>query len=108
MELCDAIKSRRSMYNFKSDEIADDLILKVLEAGTMAPSAFNSQPWALILVKDPLLRIEMAKMREKIPRQKRAIETAPLAVVVCYKPNEKLGEDVFHLALQRLRRCFLC
>lgn len=95
MDLYDAIRSRRSVYNFKSDEVADDIIFRVLEAGTMAPSAFNSQPWEFILVKDPEIKQEIALMREKIPRQKRALETAPLLLVVCYKPNEKLGDDVF-------------
>ncbi|RLG34711.1 nitroreductase family protein [Methanosarcinales archaeon] len=95
MDLYDAIRSRRSVYNFKSDEVADDIILRVLEAGTMAPSAFNSQPWEFILVKDPEIKQEIALMREKIPRQKKALETAPLLLVVCYNPNEKLGDDVF-------------
>jgi len=95
MDLYDVIKSRRSVYNFKSDEIADDVILRVLKAGTMAPSALNSQSWVFILVKDPAIRQEIALMREKIPRQKKALETAPLLLVVCYKPNEKLGEDIF-------------
>ena len=29
-----------------------DLILKVLEAGRIAPSAFNSQPWHFIVVEN--------------------------------------------------------
>ncbi|VUT28118.1 MAG: dihydropteridine reductase [Candidatus Syntrophoarchaeum sp. GoM_oil] len=95
MELYDVINSRRSIYNFKSDEVADEVILRVLEAGTMAPSAFNTQPWEFILVKDPATKIEIAKMREKILRQKRAIETAPMLLIVAYTPNEKLGDDSF-------------
>ena len=79
MELYDAIGSRRSVYNFKSDEVADELILRVLEAGTMAPSAFNTQPWEFILVKDSATRIE----------------TAPMLLIVAYTPDEKLGDDIF-------------
>lgn len=45
MELMDAIKGRRSIRKFTSEEVSRELIDKVLEAATWAPSAQNLQPW---------------------------------------------------------------
>ena len=50
--LVEAIYSARSIRRFRPDPVPDELILKVVEAGTMAPSATNAQPWAFVVVRD--------------------------------------------------------
>lgn len=56
MELSDAIKKRRSIRKFLDKKIPADVLLKIIDAGRLAPSAKNQQPLELIIVKDKKLR----------------------------------------------------
>lgn len=53
MDCLEAIVSRRSCRNFKSDPIEKDKIYKLLEAAIHAPSPANKQPWEFIVVTNP-------------------------------------------------------
>src|SRR5256714_9107626 len=50
--LCEAMYTARAIRRFKSDPVPQELILQVIEAGTMAPSAANGQPWIFVVVRD--------------------------------------------------------
>jgi len=50
--LFEAMYTARAIRRFKPDPVPDALILEVIEAGTMAPSAANGQPWAFVVVRD--------------------------------------------------------
>jgi nitroreductase len=52
MEVLHAIRTRRSVREFKQKKIERDKIEKILEAGRWAPSAKNRQPWKFIVVED--------------------------------------------------------
>jgi nitroreductase len=43
----------RAMRRLKPDPVPDELIWKILEAGTKAPSGSNSQVWRFVVVRDP-------------------------------------------------------
>ncbi|MFX0055366.1 MAG: nitroreductase family protein [Promethearchaeota archaeon] len=45
MSIDDAIKGRRSIRDYKDDEVPEDLIRQIIEAATFAPSAKNGQQW---------------------------------------------------------------
>ena len=45
MDLFGAIKGRRSCRAFLPDPIAEEAVMKILEAATWAPSPLNAQPW---------------------------------------------------------------
>lgn len=51
--LFDIMYSLRSMRRLKPDPVPDELIQRIIEAGTMAPSGGNEQGWHFIVVKDP-------------------------------------------------------
>jgi nitroreductase len=51
--LFETMFSLRSMRRLKPDPIPQDVLDKVLAAGTQAPSGVNSQPWAFVAVQDP-------------------------------------------------------
>ncbi len=53
MDVFKAIESRRSIRKYKDQRIPDDLLHKILEAGQLAPSAANRQPWGVIVVRSP-------------------------------------------------------
>src|SRR5205807_8874396 len=52
METWEAITSRRNVREFSDRAIADADLERVLEAGRIAPSSQNHQPWDFIVVTD--------------------------------------------------------
>ena len=50
METLQAIKSRRSIRKFKSDMIPKDVLDKIIEAGTYAPTGRGAQSPIIIAV----------------------------------------------------------
>ena len=50
------IKKRRTVRQFKPEEIPDRVLLKLAEVGRLAPSAANLQPLEFVLVKEPEIR----------------------------------------------------
>ncbi len=55
-ELIDLFKERRSTRAFKPDDVPDEYVDRIIEAGRWAPSGFNQQPWEFVVVKDPALK----------------------------------------------------
>jgi len=49
MELCEAIATRRSIRKYKNTQIKKEVIMEILEAGNLAPSATNRQPWEFVV-----------------------------------------------------------
>jgi nitroreductase len=65
-DLFSVIRTQRAHRLFTEDPIADELVERVLEAATYAPSAENSQPWVFVVVRDPASR---AQIRDLTRRQ---------------------------------------
>ncbi len=51
MNFLELAKNRFSVRKFKPDQIKDEDLQYILEAGRIAPSANNSQPWQFIVIK---------------------------------------------------------
>jgi nitroreductase len=51
-DLFETMETCRAMRRLKPDPVPDDLIAKVLQAGTCAPSGGNAQKWRFLVVKD--------------------------------------------------------
>lgn len=83
MEFIDLIKSRKSVRSFQRTKVDVQLMLEILEAGRLAPSACNYQPWRFIVVNEPLV---LRQIRESYPRDWFA--TAPQVIVICGDYNE--------------------
>jgi nitroreductase len=50
MEVFEAIQKRRSVRDFTGDPVPNDDILKIVDAGRLAASGYNYQPWIFIAV----------------------------------------------------------
>jgi len=48
----EAIYQRRSIRFFSSQHIPRSLIITLIEAGNMAPSGHNQQPWRFVVIED--------------------------------------------------------
>lgn len=65
MQVFEAISKRRSIRKFKPDIISDEDLDKILEAGRLAPSAGNRQPWRFVVVKDRETRKKLAELADR-------------------------------------------
>ncbi|MBS7648326.1 MAG: nitroreductase family protein [Candidatus Bathyarchaeia archaeon] len=52
MEVFKVISERRSIRKYRRDPIPDEVLERILEAGRLAPSAANRQPWYFIVARD--------------------------------------------------------
>ena len=66
METLQAIKSRRSIRKFKSDMIPKDVLDKIIEAGTYAPTGRGAQSPIIIAVTNKEVRDKLSKMNSII------------------------------------------
>ena len=70
MDTLEAIATRRSIRHFKSDPIPQDILARILNAGIMAPSGKNRQPWRFVVVREDK-RADMVRiMRQGIAMMK--------------------------------------
>ncbi len=79
----EAILSRRSVREFTSSPVSDELIAAILEAGRWAPSGLNNQPWRFIVVKNRATLNEMSKLTA----YGKIIKNAPLVIAVFLDKN---------------------
>lgn len=61
MDVFTAIGQRKSIRAYLDREIEEEKLLRVLEAGRLAPSAKNAQEWRFIVVRDPEIKKRLAK-----------------------------------------------
>lgn len=61
MTVVDVIKTRRSIRKYKPHPLPEEHLKTILEAGRLAPSAGNRQPWRFIVVRDPAKKKELAE-----------------------------------------------
>jgi len=83
MEFADLICSRYSVRAYRPDPAPDDLLARVLEAGRLAPTAANRQPFRLLV-------IHTAGRQEELRRiyHREWFGLAPLVIGVCAVPGE--------------------
>lgn len=88
MELMEIIEKRRSVRAYKTQEISDEKLSKVLEAARLAPSASNRQPWKFVVVRDPAKRGELAKAS----RSQSFVGEAPIVIAgVALEPERVMS-----------------
>jgi nitroreductase len=83
MDVLDAIRGRRSIRVFKSDDVSPEIVKKLLDAASWAPSAGNIQPWEFILVRKPEIKRALADAA----LDQTFIEEAPIVIVACANEN---------------------
>jgi len=79
MSVKDAIIMRRSIRNYKKEDVADELIYDLLDCARLAPSACNSQPWRFKIVKDEKTK----ELLSQVSFNQKHIKEAPVVLVCC-------------------------
>ena len=65
-EVLKAIRERRSIRRYKEQQITDDELTTVLEAGTWAPTGHGTQDPVIIAVQNKELRDKLSRMNAEI------------------------------------------
>jgi len=75
MDFLEMAKRRYSVRSFQAKKVEDDKLIKILEAGRVAPTGANKQPQRLIVIRE----------KEGLEKLKKAanVYEAPLAIIVC-------------------------
>jgi len=60
MDLFETVEKRRSIRKFRPNPIPDKDLKKILEAGRLAPSGGNRQPWSFVVVRKPETKKKLA------------------------------------------------
>ena len=96
MNIKEAIWERRSIRSYKKKNIDKNTLKKIVEAGTMAPSACNQQRYSLIVIEDDIVRNRL--INEANAWQ---IGRSPLALyVVCDKTyNNRKSANIVGAAM---------
>ena len=94
MEAMENLLTRRSCRNYRSEQVPDELLDKVLEAGTFAASGMNRQSTFLVAVRDKETRDLLSKINaEVMSRDGDPFYGAPCVVVVLAAPDPTYLED---------------
>ncbi|MEM2936737.1 MAG: nitroreductase family protein, partial [Candidatus Bathyarchaeia archaeon] len=78
MDTLECIRKRRDVRSYIKKEVPDEVINRIIEAGRLAPSAMNLQPWHFIVIRNK----ETLKELGKYCMSGRFIVDASFAVVV--------------------------
>jgi nitroreductase len=97
-KVLELIKSRQSDRKYSDKPVEKEKLERILEAGRMAPSACNAQPWKFIVVTDTKLVEQVAVAASaKLLGMNTFVAQAPVQIVVVReKPNfsSKVGATI--------------
>ena len=93
MDTFEVILTRRSIRQFTSKTIDEELQKKLLQAAMQAPSARNTQAWQFVVIDDRQTLREISNFHPYADMLKQA----PLAIAIC--GDFQLEESVDYLAL---------
>jgi F420 biosynthesis protein FbiB-like protein len=96
------LRTRRSIRRFRPDPVPAEVLTRILETATYAPSAHNLQPWRFAVVTTPEVKSRLAEaitgqfraemaadgvaeadIAARVERSKRRLNEAPAAIVLC-------------------------
>lgn len=84
MEFIELISKRESIRDYSPEKSVNrDILLKILEAGRLAPSAANRQPWRFLVVSSPEKLEEVRKCYHR-----EWFKKAPHVLVIVGKKSE--------------------
>jgi len=79
VDIFDAIRERNSVRSYALTPVSDEVLVRILEAARLAPSAANIQPWHFIVVEDKEKRTRIAGGC----RYGKFITESPVVIVGC-------------------------
>ncbi len=99
MEVFEAIQARKSVRSYIDKPVPKEILDKILEAGRLAPSASNNQPWRFVAVTNPKTREILSEGRFA-----KFLVESPVVIVGCadLKKAPKWGVVDVTIAMQQM------
>ena len=85
MELYDVIKNRYSVRDYSPAPVEEDKLLRVLDAGRLAPSGNNRQDWKFVAVRDEKVKDALATAAAQP-----FLATAPVLIAGVSTANDRI------------------
>lgn len=79
VELYELLTRRRSVRNFKPDDVPDEIVEQLVRAANNAPTGGNMQPLSIVAVREPESRAALGEMVGSQPW----VKNAPLSMIFC-------------------------
>jgi len=89
MNCIERVLTRRSIRKFKDESIPEVILQNILEAGRLAPTATNSQPWHFVIARN-----QEAKEAFSYGGFNRFVKDAAFIVLGLYKQSEVIIEKL--------------
>lgn len=81
------IKTRRSCRHYRDEQVDDQLLHTVMEAGTYAPTGHGTQDPQIVAVQNPALKQRLAALNAQIMGVDSIPTTTPLPICSCLHPK---------------------
>jgi len=99
--LLDLVKKRRTIRQFRPDPVSDEHITRIIETARWAPSAFHTQPWEFVVIKNPEVKNRIVAALEqhsppikdpaKASLQRNSYKDAPVFILLLCDWRAKVG-----------------
>jgi 5,6-dimethylbenzimidazole synthase len=99
--LLDLVKKRRTIRQFLSDPVPDEYITQIIEVARWALSAFHTQPWEFVVIRDENIKNRIVKtLKELSPpikdpakdtMSRNSYKDAPVFILLLYDWRAKVG-----------------
>lgn len=89
MDALEALRTRRSCRSFSAKPVPRDLLEQIVDAGRLAATARNEQPWAFVVVTDESMRRKIADLAE----YGKFIADSPACIAVSARETKYYLED---------------
>ena len=89
MDALDCLRTRRSIRSFVAEPVPEETVRRIVDAGRLAATARNVQPWEFVVVTDRALRQQLAGIME----YGKFIAESPVCIVVLCQETKYYLED---------------
>jgi nitroreductase len=97
-EMLKLIRNRQSDRSYSNKAVEKEKLERIIEAGRMAPSACNAQPWKFIVVDDPVLLNQLAEAASaKLLGMNSFVGQAPVQIIIVREKanmSSRIGKTV--------------
>lgn len=99
MSILELIQSRHSVRKYSDKPIPKELLTQILEAGRLAPSAQNRQPWRYIVFTDTIQIHKLVNQTGLVGLSNFFIKDAPCVIIACAdtKKNVRINNQDYYL-----------
>ncbi|HYF80308.1 MAG TPA: nitroreductase family protein [Symbiobacteriaceae bacterium] len=102
LPVAEAIESRRSIRKFSSDPVPPEDLDEILRLTSLAPSAWNVQPWRIHVVTSPKLKQQL----QEAAYGQSQVAAAPVVIVLVSDMEDVLAhpEEINHPGLSAVQK----